>query len=221
MSFFLIAIAYIGHLLKIAGMSIVNKTAIARLTKKDELFTMILDLYGPPPNWQREPGFASLAKIILEQQISLAAANAHFQKLTEKASPFTPASLLLLSDTEMRDAHISKQKTTYLRALATAISTNQLDLAKLPSLEEMEVRNRLTQIKGIGQWTSDIYLMFCLQSQDIFPTGDIALINTIRALTPAKSKEEITAHTAKWKPFRSLAAYFLWHYYLKKKRTVP
>ena len=85
------------------------------------------------------------------------------------------------------------------------------------NLSPEEVRKKLTSIKGIGNWTTDIYLMFCLQSKDIFPLGDIALITTIKELTKVKTKSGIVRLTQKWKPYRSLAAYFLWHYYLKKR----
>jgi len=87
----------------------------------------------------------------------------------------------------------------------------------LPKLSYEEVRRKLTGIKGIGDWTTDIYLMFCLQAKDIFPLGDIALITTIKELTKVKTQGGIIRLTEKWKPLRSLAAYFLWHYYLKKR----
>ncbi len=117
----------------------------------------------------------------------------------------------------MRECQVSRQKATYLRALSMAIVNQQIDLDKLSKLDEPEVRKQLTCIKGIGEWTADIYLMFCLQSKDIFPVGDVAIVNTVRELTDAKTNVEIVELSDKWKPLRSLAAYFLWHYYLKKR----
>ena len=97
------------------------------------------------------------------------------------------------------------------------LKIGDVDLEELPKLNETEIRKQLTSIKGIGDWTTDIYLMFCLQSKDIFPIGDIAVVNTVKELSDAKTKEEIILLAEKWKPFRSLAVYFLWHYYLNKR----
>jgi DNA-3-methyladenine glycosylase II len=196
---------------------IVNEKDIKGLLRRDKLFAAIHKQYGPPPAWGRDPGFVSLSKIILEQQVSLASANAHFQKLNTYVPEFSPAHILKLTDEEMRTCQISRQKAKYLRELSTAISTKSLDLESLSALGEPEVRIILTAIKGIGHWTTDIYLMFCLQSKDIFPIGDIAVVNTVRELTDAHSQEEILALAEKWRPLRSLATYFLWHHYLKKR----
>ncbi len=196
---------------------IVNQKDLELLIKGDNIFTFIYNKYGAPPNRTRPQGFISLSKIILEQQVSLASANAHFLKLNSYLQDFTPEHILNLNDLEMRNCQISRQKSTYLRALSTAIINNDIDLGEFPKLTETEIRKQLTRIKGIGSWTSDIYLMFCLQSKDIFPIGDIALVNTVRELSEVHSKEEITLLAETWKPFRSLAAYFLWHYYLKKR----
>ncbi len=198
-------------------MSIVNKKDCNKLFKIDPVFADIYVLYGEPPNWSRPPGFISLSKIILEQQVSLASAKAHFEKLNGYITEFTPQNILKLTDEEMRACQISRQKAKYLRALSVAIRDEEIDLETLPGMKEDEIRAQLTQIKGIGQWTSDIYLMFCLQSKDIFPIGDIALVNTVKELTNVMTREEIIASAEKWQPLRSLASYFLWHYYLKKR----
>jgi DNA-3-methyladenine glycosylase II len=200
--------------------AIVNQKDIEKLISIDGIFASIADKYGPPPNWTRPPGFISLSKIILEQQVSLASANAHFIKLNNYLSGFTPSNILNLTDGEMRICQISRQKATYLRALSGAILQGEINLDELPGLNEAEVRKQLTKIKGIGDWTADIYLMFCLQSKDIFPIGDIAVVNTMKELSAVRTKEEIIMFAKKWKPFRSLAAYFLWHYYLCKKNKL-
>ena len=196
---------------------IVNKSDIQKLTTANKLFLKIKEEYGTPPHWQRPQGFISLSRIILEQQVSLASAEAHFIKLNNYLPEFSPAEILKLSDKEMRACQISRQKARYLRALSQAVLNKELVFDELPKLSPDEVRKKLTSIKGIGHWTTDIYLMFCLQSKDIFPLGDIALINTIKELTKIKTKSGIVRLTQKWKPYRSLAAYFLWHYYLKKR----
>ena len=198
-------------------MNIVNPKHIKQLTNAHNIFASINEKYGTPPNWTRPQGFISLSKIILEQQVSLASANAHFLKLNGYLVEFTPSNILKLTDEEMRSCQISRQKAKYLRALSTAILSGDVDLEELPKLNETEIRKNLTSIKGIGNWTTDIYLMFCLQSKDIFPIGDIAVVNTVKELSDAKTKEEIILLAEKWKPFRSLAVYFLWHYYLHKR----
>lgn len=196
---------------------IVNKKDIEFLTKKNPIFDAIKTQYGYPPNWTRPQGFTSLSKIILEQQVNLASAEAHFNKLNNFLPVFTPSEILKLSDAEMRTCQISWQKAKYLRALSDALLNGSLDLDGLSNLTEPEVRKQLTNIKGIGNWTADIYLLFCLQAKDIFPIGDIAIVNTIKELTSAKTNEEILLLAENWQPLRSLATYFLWHYYLKKR----
>jgi len=199
---------------------IVNKSDIKKLTSSHKLFADIKDKYGIPPNWQRPEGFVSLCKIILEQQVSLSSAEAHFIKLNSYLPDFLPTEILKLSNEEMRACQISRQKAKYLRALSQAVLNNEINFDSLSSLNPLEIRAKLTSIKGIGNWTTDIYLMFCLQNKDIFPLGDIALITTIKELTKIKSKEGIIRFTKKLKPLRSLAAYFLWYYYLKKRKRI-
>lgn len=196
---------------------IVNQHDITELRKTDEIFQTIFDLYGAPPNWNRPQGFITLSRIILEQQVSLPSANAHFNKLNSYFSAFTPENILKLSDEEMRNCQITRQKSTYLRSLSSAVLDHRLALDRLPELPIPEVRTQLKNIKGIGDWTTDIYLMVCLQVKDVFPIGDIAVVNTVKELTGANSKEEIIRISESWKPYRSLATYFLWHYYLSRR----
>jgi DNA-3-methyladenine glycosylase II len=200
--------------------NIVNDTDVKKLTSTHKLFSKIKDRYGTPPNWQRPEGFVSLSKIILEQQVSLASAEAHFIKLNSYLPAFSPSKILKLTDEEMRTCQISRQKAKYLRALAQAVLNKELVFDELSKLQPEEVRKILTRIKGIGNWTTDIYLMFCLQNQDIFPLGDVALIATIKELTRIKTELGIVLFTKKLKPLRSLAAYFLWYYYLKKRKRI-
>jgi len=199
---------------------IVNKPDIQRLTTAHKLFSKIKAKYGIPPNWQRPEGFISLARIILEQQVSLASAEAHFIKLNNYLPEFSPSEILKLTDEEMRACQISRQKSKYLRALSQAVLNNELDFESLSRLNPIEVRTKLTSIKGIGNWTTDIYLLFCLQSKDIFPLGDIALITSIKELTNIKTEEGIIRFIKKLEPLKSLAAYFLWYYYLKKRNRI-
>ena len=167
---------------------IVNTNDIEKLVELDTTFLSIIEKYGNPPNWTREQGFISLSKIILEQQVSLASANAHFKKLHMYLPEFSPTEILKLSDEEMKTCQISRQKATYLRALAIAVIDKSIIFESFESLDEQEIREKLTNVKGIGKWTSDIYMMFCLQSKDIFPCGDIAVMNTVKELYKVKNK---------------------------------
>jgi DNA-3-methyladenine glycosylase II len=197
---------------------IVNQQNINHLFKADGIFVTIHNLYGSPPNWNRPQGFTTLSKIILEQQVSLQSANAHYKKLNDYIPAVTPEEILKLSDLEMRQCQISKQKSKYLKELSKAILDGRIDLNRLPELPVPDVRTQLKNIKGIGDWTTDIYLMFCLQAKDIFPIGDIAVVKTIKELTGVVSRDEIIEYSERWKPYRSLATYFLWHYYLSKRK---
>ena len=197
---------------------IVNAIDISKLYKADDSFVIIAKDYGIPPNWRRTPGFSSLCRIILGQQISLASARAHFNKLHSYLPEFIPTEIVKLSDDEMRKCQISKQKTRYLRALAVSVINDNLVLEKLETMHEEEIYAALTAIKGIGKWTADIYLMFCLQRKDVFPAGDIAVLNAARQIYKVKTKEELIVFSEKWKPLRSLATYFLWHYYISSRK---
>lgn len=197
--------------------SIVNGSDIKSLKKIDNTFIQISNKYGDPPNWTLKPGFVSLSKIILGQQLSLASAEAHFKKLNSYLSEFTPEKILKLTDKEMRECQISRQKATYLRALSTSVIEKRIVLDNFDKMKMNEISKQLLDIKGIGQWTTDIYLMFCLQKKDVFPLGDIAVVNTVKELFLADSIEEIIPLSEKWRPYRSLAAYYFWYYYLRKR----
>jgi DNA-3-methyladenine glycosylase II len=196
---------------------IVNNKDLYYLVKKDVILSNIHSKYGEPPNWEREPNFVSLSKIILEQQVSLASAKAHFQKLNNYIQDFTPENLVKLTQEEMRNCQISRQKAKYLKEISEAVLTGKLNFEELNQLDELDVREILTSLKGIGNWTTDIYLLFCLQKKDIFPIGDIAIRNSIKELYGVTTLEEIIEVAENWRPYRSLGSYFMWHYYLKKR----
>ena len=196
---------------------IVNSADMERLFSMDPIFIGIHEKFGSPPNWTRPQGFETLCKIILEQQVSLASANAHFEKLKSRLSSFTPEEIVSKSVENLREAQISRQKSSYLIGLSEAVLSGKLLLEELPNLEEIEIRERLTSIKGIGKWSSDIYLLFCLQSKDVMPLGDIAVIKTIKELKDVEY-EKIEEISNTWSPLRSLATFFLWHYYLRKRK---
>ncbi len=191
--------------------------AINYLTKKDKIFKHIVHLYGLPALPTRQPGFETLVLFILEQKVSLYSAKATFLQLKTKLLIFDPEHLHALPEEEYRISGVSRQKTTYIKALATAILQKNIDLQGLAAKPAAQVREELIKIKGIGNWTIDVYLMFCLRAPDILPLGDIAVIITIKELLLLTDKQAIETYTIKWSPYRSVATFLLWHYYLQKR----
>ena len=190
------------------------------LSEKDETLKAIIDEYGLPPMWTRPAIFQSLILTILEQQVSLASAYSAFKKLKAKIGFVTPKKILALTDAELKACYFSRQKIIYARALATAIVTKKLNLKKLALLTDEEIRAELKKNKGIGDWTVDVYLMHALQRSDLFPLGDIALVNSlkhVKQLHPKTTKEEILAIAESWRPYRTVASMILWHAYIQRK----
>lgn len=196
---------------------IVTKESIDQLCRLDSTFQLILEKYGPPPNWQRDKGFESLCQIILEQQVSLASAKASFNKLNYAIKSVTPENIKLLAPDRFRELSITRQKRDYLKSLSEKILTQEFSFEKLELLNAPEIYSSLIELKGIGPWTANIYLIFCHQSPDIYPPGDVALINTIKELKEVTKANSMDTITFTWSPFRSLASFFLWHYYLSKR----
>lgn len=194
--------------------------AIDHLLQKDAIFKHIIDTYGMPIIPRRPEGFETLVLLILEQQVSIDSAKATFLKI--KAHTIcTPETMAALSDEKFRALGVSRQKTNYIKILSQAILNNELDIDSLSIKSAKQVREELIQLKGIGNWTIDIYLMFCLQEPDLIPLGDIAVKNTIKELLDIHDPKEMEIHTQQWSPYRSYATFLLWHYYLKKrKRTI-
>ena len=193
------------------------------LAEKDSTLAFVYENHGAPPLWKRGEYFSTLVHIILEQQVSLASALAAFNKLQEKIGDITPEAVLKLSDEELRSAYFSRQKSVYVRELAKAVSSGKLDLQKLNKLSDENVKEKLTQIKGIGRWTADIYLLMAMARPDIMPKGDLALHIAWQKLTKSENRpnsEEFQIIAEKWKPLRSVAARLLWHFYLQMKKNI-
>lgn len=192
-------------------------SAIQYLCDQDADLAHILTRLKPPAFWTRKPGFASLIRIILEQQVSLASARASFDRLKATVSPLTPQGFLELSDAKLKSCGFSRQKTAYGRNLATAISEGSLELKRLETMADQNVRAELVKIKGIGPWTANIYLLTVLRRPDIWPREDLALTLAIQKLKRMKNRptpQELEMLSDAWKPWRAVAARLLWHYYL-------
>ena len=193
---------------------------ISYLAKIDADLARVIQEYGNPPLWSREPGFPTLIHIILEQQVSLASARAAFTKLGDAAGQLTPERFLEFNDKELREFGFSRQKTAYGRELSEVILKGDLDLEGLGSLDDASVRTEMIKIKGIGPWTADIYLLMALLRPDIWPTGDLALVKAtqqVKSLSLEPSPEEMKEIAEHWKPWRAVAARILWHHYLSSK----
>lgn len=190
------------------------------LAKKDGDLRKIIKQHGYPPMWTRPATFQTLILFILEQQVSLASAYAAFKKLKERIGFVTPAKILSLTDAELRSCYFSRQKIVYARELAKAVQSKQLRLRKFTNAHEDEVRIELKKIKGIGDWTVDVYLMHALQRADLFPLGDIALVNSLKEtkqLHPQTTKEKMLKISEPWRPYRTIASMILWHAYIQKR----
>jgi DNA-3-methyladenine glycosylase II len=198
-------------------------TICDKLAATDPDLAAIIKAHGYPPFWSRPNSFETLVHIILEQQVSLASALSALNKLKERLQELTPARLLLLTDEEMKACYCSRQKTGYIKYLAEALLNGQLNLTELEDMPDDEVRAKLVALKGIGNWTADVYLMFVLQHLDIFPVGDLAAVNAmkrVKNLPADTTKEQMTEMATQWQPYRTIATMLLWHYYLsvpKKK----
>jgi DNA-3-methyladenine glycosylase II len=191
-----------------------------KLVSKDKHLRSVVKKFGYPPVWTRTASFQTLIHIILEQQVSLASARAALNKLKERLGTITPKKLLALSDAELKACYFSRQKTVYARCLAQAILSNQVNLKKLSVLEDAEIRQQLKTIKGIGDWTVDVYLLFALQRTDVFPLGDLAMVSALKEVKELSKKtepEKLLKIAEPWRPYRSLAAMLLWHYYIQKR----
>jgi DNA-3-methyladenine glycosylase II len=196
------------------------RAAVSQLAARDPDLAGVVARYGVPPLWDRPPGFASLVRIILEQQVSLASALAAYNRLQARLGTLTPAAFLTLDDVELKAAGFSRQKTRYARLLAEALLSGAFDLDALGSLPDDEVRARLLSLKGIGRWSADIYLLMALCRPDVWPRSDLALVQAVarlKKLPGLPTPEEFEQIGEAWRPYRSAAARLAWFEYLGGK----
>lgn len=194
--------------------------AVDVLASRDEGLARVVAAFGYPPLWDRPPGFPTLVYIILEQQVSLASARAAFERLAA-AGPVDPEQFLRFSDSELHAIGFSRQKASYCRGLAQDVASDQIDLDALEMLDDDQVRVALTRIKGIGAWTADIYLLMALCRPNIWPVGDLALVQALREVKGLESRPtpaEALDIAERWHPWRAAAARVLWHWYLSTPR---
>jgi DNA-3-methyladenine glycosylase II len=192
------------------------RQAVRSLAANDPALAASVERFGPPPLWAREPSFATLVHLILEQQVSLASALAAFERLRLATGDVTPNAFLTLDDATLRTIGFSRQKAGYARDLAIAL-VDGFDLAALERMSDDEVRRSLVSLRGIGRWTADVYLTMCLLRPDVWPHGDQALATgavELLALPERPTFDELEALAERWHPHRAVAARIIWHHYL-------
>lgn len=193
---------------------------VESLARVDPDLAGIAERFGPPPLWGRQPGYATLVRIILEQQVSLASAKATFDRIRATFGAVTPERIAGLSAAEIQTAGVTRQKASYCLGLAQQIHTGTFDLIGLNRADDQEVRRRLVAIRGIGTWTADIYLIMALRRPDIWPDGDLALATAAQQIKRLRTRPDdarLRKLAAAWTPWRAVAARLLWHYYLSTR----
>lgn len=198
-----------------------NNARLAEAAKSvagmDADMAWVLSRFGTPPLWDREPGFVTLLRIILEQQVSLVSADAMYRRLLNQIDPLTPENVLDKGESFLRSFGVTRQKAAYFINVARSIDDGDLDLSALARENDETVMARLTAVKGIGPWTARIYLLMALCRPDVWPVGDIALATAyqkLKGLEKRPSQPELDELAQAWAPHRATAARLLWHYYL-------
>ena len=199
------------------------RDGVRALRRKCAIMRRVHDMAGDPPLRRRPAGFEGLARIIVGQQLSVASATAIWGRTVEACQPFEPAVLLALGDKRLAAAGLSRPKIRTLRAIASACSGG-LDLATLEQATEEEIHTALTQVTGIGPWTADVFIMFCLGRADAWAPGDLALqiaAQQALELDQRPDKDAMLELAERWRPWRAVAARLLWAYYaaVKQRRT--
>ena len=199
-------------------------SACEALAKKDKCLARALAVIGHPHIRRRPGGFEALFRIIIEQQVSVASAQAIFARCRKGIDPFSPARVIELGEEGLRPFGLSRPKIRYVTALAERVIANDLDLDGLPDLSDDDASAVLQSIKGIGPWTAAIYLLFCEGRVDIWPAGDVALLGAYRAARlrgPMPEMQQFDERAARWAPWRGVAAHILWTYYANIRGRTP
>jgi len=194
------------------------------LSARDPDLALLAVRYGTPPLWLREPGFPTLLHLILEQQVSLAAARAMFERLKTVATPLTPETFLALDDETLRACGFSRQKIAYARALSRDLAAGLLDLDALAEMDDRSAHDRLVALHGIGRWTANVYLLMALGRPDAWPAGDLGVLvslQRVKRLSARPTEREAEALAEPWRPWRAIAARLLWSEYLDWQRNNP
>jgi DNA-3-methyladenine glycosylase II len=201
-------------------------TALARLVKADPRLTDVLAVAGRPLLRRRGDGFAGLASIVVSQQLSTASAKAIWGRLSQAFDPLDHRAVLRARSDKLARLGLSAPKIRALKAIAKSIESGELDLRALVKLPADDAHRILTAVHGIGPWTADIYLLFCLGHADAWPAGDLALQEAARlafSLRQRPTAKDMGSLAESWRPWRGAAACLLWTYYrvVKKREGAP
>jgi DNA-3-methyladenine glycosylase II len=194
------------------------------LANKDKALARALEAIERPYIRHRRGGFEALFRIIVEQQVSVASAQAIWARCRETVKPMRPHSAIALGTDGLRSCGLTGAKAGYVFGLAEMIDEGALDLKRLPALDDMAAAQALRSVKGIGPWTAAIYLLFCEGRVDIWPPGDVALLGaykTARLRGPKPDMARMDANAKKWAPYRGVAAHILWTYYAHIRGRTP
>lgn len=196
-------------------------SAVVHLTRRDRALARIVRAHGAPPLWARRPGFATLSRIILEQQVSLAAARSLYSRLAQHIpGGWAPAAILREGTRGLAGHGVTRQKAGYLVALAQRVESGELVLRSLGRASDEDAHRQLIACHGIGPWTASVYLLMALRRPDIWPPGDLALQ---KALSQARGRERMLTNdeaiecASQWAPYRAVAARILWCGYLGER----
>ena len=190
--------------------------ALAEVLRIDPRMKPLFEVAGRPPLRKRAPGFEGLAGIVVAQQLSTASAAAIWRRVKERFDALEAEAVLAVGDADLRGCGLSAPKIRTLRAIAEAVASGAVPLAELERMPAEEAHAHLVSVKGIGPWTADIYLLFCLGHPDAFPSGDLALQEAVRMgfeLETRPDAKALDAFSARWRPWRGAAAKLLWAYY--------
>ena len=194
--------------------------AVQELADRDPDLGAIVARYGAPPLWARRPGFATLVRIILEQQVSLAAAKTMYERLRVSIGVMEPQAVQALGMEGMRALGFTGQKSSYCVGLAEAIHSGSLDLRAVSRAEDHVGRDMLLRQRGLGPWSVDVYYLMALRRPDVWPHGDLALADAVHRVKRLRARPDyasLTMFAARWAPWRSVAARMLWHHYLSAR----
>ncbi len=201
------------------------REAVGWLAAIDADLGAIVDRLGVPPMWAREPGFATLVQIILEQQVSLAAAQTLYRRVSRELGGMTPEAVLKAGPVGLREHGLTRQKAGYCHGLATRVLDGRLDLAAVAAAPDEVGRSMLLEVPGLGPWSVDVYYLMALRRPDVWPPGDLALaaaLRDLKGLDALPTKDEQLRIAGTWTPWRSVAARILWMSYLDARgRYVP
>ncbi len=187
------------------------------LGKMEPAFGRIVMTHGEPPLWVRAPGFATLTKLILEQQVSLASAAAVYRRLRSEIGEVTARAVVDAGVDRLKTVGFTRQKAGYTVDLAESIVSRRLKLGALANMPADESRAVLLSIRGIGPWTADVYRLVALRHADVWPHGDVALADAahqVLGLEGRPAQDDLTAMSVRWAPWRAVAARLFWHHYL-------